>query len=265
MNSITDRLRVAVLPLDIVQNDREANLRAVETALDTLPCGTDIAVLPELFSTGFEPDGAVLASIAERNTQCTVDALRSWAARCECAFAGSFLASTPPKLYNRGFFIEPNGDETYYDKAHLFGVSSEAKLLAAGTSEPPSVRFRGWNVSLGICYDLRFPAWCRNRGCRYDIMLFPANWPQAREYAWTQLLIARAIENQAATVGADRGGEDKFGVYDGMTRFFDARGEATGGISGDGPWYVAEFSKAVQNEYRRKFPVLADADDYSFG
>ena len=44
-------LRVATLPVAIVPADKEANLDAVEKALEKLPEGTDIVVLPELFST----------------------------------------------------------------------------------------------------------------------------------------------------------------------------------------------------------------------
>lgn len=266
MNTITDRLRVAVLPLDIAQSDKEANFHAVEAALELLPQGTDIAVLPELFTTGYVADEGALQSLAERNTQTTVDRIRHWADRCGCAFCGSFLASTPPHIYNRGFFIEPNGDDTFYDKAHLFSVSDEARLLTAGTVPPAPVRFRGWNVAMIVCYDLRFPVWCRNRGLEYDIMLVPANWPRSREYAWTHLLIARAIENQAAIVGADRGGEDQYGIYEDMTRFYNALGRPLGGrAADDSPWFVADFHKSDLQEYRRKFPVANDADAFSVG
>lgn len=270
MNTITDRLRVAVLPLDIAPADKEANLRAVEAALETLPPGTDIVVLPELFTTGYIDSREALDSLAERNTQGTIDRVRSWADRCGCAFCGSFLASTPPHIYNRAFFIEPNGDETYYDKAHLFSISDEARLLHSGSENIKPVRFRGWNVAMIVCYDLRFPVWCRNINLAYDILLVPANWPQSREYAWSHLLIARAIENQAAVVGADRGGEDRFGIYDGMTRFYNALGMPVGGTAAkehqeDNPWFVADFHKADLYEYRRKFPVSNDADSFSVG
>ena len=262
MNSLTDRLRVAVLPLDICLADKEANLRAVEDALRSMPDGTDIVVLPELFSTGFVGDADAMAGMAERNTGETVDRIHRWANECHCAFCGSYLASTPPHLYNRAFFIEPNGDETFYDKAHLFSVSKEADIFAPGRALPPSVRFRGWNVSMIVCYDLRFPAWCRNADLRYDIMLVPANWPQSRSYAWKHLLIARAIENQAPIVGADRGGEDQYGVYEGLALCFDSLGKPTGGKYGDGPWVVADFHKGELTEHRRKFPVVADADTF---
>ena len=49
MNTFTDMLRVASLPLDIQWAEKEANLEAVRNAMMSLPEGTDIVVLPELF------------------------------------------------------------------------------------------------------------------------------------------------------------------------------------------------------------------------
>ena len=110
MNTFTDYLRVAALPLDIKWGRKEANLAAVSEAFTHLPKGTDIVVLPELFSTGYADDIDALTELAERNTGATIDYLKALAARYSVAVAGSYLAFTPPHLYNRGFFIEPNGD-----------------------------------------------------------------------------------------------------------------------------------------------------------
>lgn len=262
MNTFTDYLRVAAFPLDIKWGRKEANLAAVSEAFTHLPKGTDIVVLPELFSTGYADDIDALTELAERNTGATIDYLKALAARYSVAVAGSYLAFTPPHLYNRGFFIEPNGDETFYDKRHLFSVSAEAQLFGAGTERMPVVRFRGWNVSMIICYDLRFPVWCRCRKSEYDILLVPANWPQARGYAFTHLAIARAIENQCCVVAADRGGSDVYGKYDGLTQIYDSRGMAVG--SQKGPFIVADLSRKAQDDYRVGFPAANDADDFRF-
>ncbi len=116
MNDYAGNLRVATLPVSIVPDDKEANFAAVEKALAKLPEGTDIVVLPELFSTGYSGDAGAMASLAERNTEGTIDRVKQWAASTGAAFAGSFLAVTHPHLYNRAFFIEPSGEETFYDK-----------------------------------------------------------------------------------------------------------------------------------------------------
>lgn len=58
---MSDILKIAALQLDIAWGDREENLRRVATAIELMPAGTDILMLPEMFSTGFicDPQGAL--------------------------------------------------------------------------------------------------------------------------------------------------------------------------------------------------------------
>ncbi len=54
-----------------------------------------------------------------------------------------------------------------------------------------------------------------------------ANWPIKRIDAWDSLLKARAIENQAYTIGVNRVGEDGNKVtFNGHSKVFDAFGKA---------------------------------------
>ena len=173
MNTFTDYIRIAALPLDIEWGEKKINCDAVARACWSLPAGTDILVLPELFSTGYADDYDAMNELAEAVNGPTMTFIRELARRHSMAVAGSFLASEDGKLYNRGFFVEPNGDTAFYDKRHLFSVSAEARILTAGEERMPVVRFRGWNVSMIICYDLRFPVWCRCHRNEYDILLVP--------------------------------------------------------------------------------------------
>lgn len=261
MTDVDKDLRVAALPLAIEWAAKGVNLAAVEAAFRQLPDSTDVVVLPELFSTGYADDEALMRELAERNTGETMDFVKRLAADYNVAIAGSYLASTPPHIYNRAFFIEPSGEETFYDKRHLFSLSSEARIFRRGTDALPVVRFRGWNIAMVVCYDLRFPVWCRARRGHYDLLVVPANWPAARGYAWEHLLIARAIENQSCVVGADRGGSDVYGNYEGLTRIYDGRGMSVG-IS-YGPFIVSDLSKKKLLDYRRNFPATDDADDFT--
>lgn len=260
MNTFTDYIRIAALPLDIKWGDKKVNCEAVARACEDMPAGTDILVLPELFSTGYADDPDAMNELAEPSDGAAMTFVKELAERRSMAVAGSFLAKEAGKLYNRGFFVEPNGDTAFYDKHHLFSISSEAKIMSAGVERMPVVRFRGWNVSMIICYDLRFPVWCRCHKNEYDLLLIPANWPQARGYAFTHLAIARAIENQCSVVAADRGGSDAYGEYDGLTQIFDSRGMPVGKQIGG--FIVADLSRKKQDAYRAGFPAANDADDF---
>ena len=186
-------LKVAAISLDIENGRPDVNIAKAIEMIGRLPDDTDVAVLPELFSTSFVPDRDFLVKFAEPNDGPTMEILRDVARSRNILLSGSFAATDNGKFYNRGFIILPDGNTTFYDKRHLFSVSSEAKLFERGKSEMPVVSYKGWNISMIICYDLSFPVWSRNIRHRYDMLLVPANWPISRGYAWTHLLIARAI------------------------------------------------------------------------
>ncbi len=256
MNNYDD-MKVAALPLDIRSGEPEANRRMAQIMIEALPPGVDILVLPELFTTGFVPNAAKCAAMAEDNDGPTMQMVRSLAASRGMAIAGTFLARTGDRLYNRAFFVEPGGDAMFYDKRHLFMLSDESKIMTPGTALPPTYRYRGWNISIIVCFDLRFPTWCRNLGLRYDLLLVPANWPKRRRHAWKTLLEARAIENQAYVVGANRGGAD----FENETYMIDYIGKI---MSVDQASTVfATFKKSALVKYRQDFPVWESADHFT--
>lgn len=260
---MNDTITIAVIPLDIAQADKEANLRNVVTLMQSVDPATDVVVLPELFSTGFIADPQEMRDMSETNTGNTIDTMRRLAARHNMAICGSFLAKTGSSYYNRAFFIEPSGDETFFDKRHLFALSRESVMLSPGRDKSPLIRFRGWTFSIVVCYDIRFPVWCRNTGMAYDVMLVPANWPQSRRFAWEHLLIGRAIENQAYYIGADRSGNDAYGCYDDMTVTVDFYGRNAGvRDESTGITYVTADRHTLEKA-RKSMPTMLDADIFT--
>lgn len=256
-------LNIAVVPLDIAWADRDENLFNAASAIKWLPAKTDLVVLPELFSTGFVSDPVNLAKLADTPRHApTLDAMKAWAAENNCAVCGSLLHSPDAMSYtNRCVFVEPSGDVTWYDKRHLFGQSLEATVLNHGNAPMPTVRFRGWSIAMCVCYDLRFPVWLRNTPVRYDLLLVPANWPATRSHAWQTLLAARAIENLAWVVGANRTGSDDFGQYGNTSAIYDHLGTAVS--QQDGPYLKATAVRAALDTFRQKNRFADDADRFS--
>ena len=92
-----------------------------------------------------------------------------------------------------------------------------------------------------------------------------ANWPEARRYPWCQLLIARAIENQCYVAGLNRVGMDAKGIhYSGDSVVVDPRGAVIGQVdpSQEGTATIV-LDRASLQDFRAKFPVALDADDFS--
>lgn len=219
----------------------------------------DLVVLPETFTTGFLGDTSLPA---EDMNGPTVRWMETLAAERRCAIAGSAVITERGQRFNRLIFVTPEGVAGYYDKRHLFAFGGEDRRYAAG-SKRVILGYRGWRINLQICYDLRFPVWCRNRN-DYDLMLLVANWPSRRVRHWSSLLEARAIENQSWVIGVNRVGTDGNGVqYPGHSAVYDPSGlcmvqmedsEATTRVTLD-----LSRVENVQNE----FPFQADADDFS--
>ncbi len=261
----THNLNICLIPLEIKWEDKSYNLSLLEEKLQLVHPDTDLVVLPETFTTGF-PSGEekeYVRGFAERNTGDTIDRLKFLAHKFNVALAGSFIADTGGSLYNRGFFIEPSGDEYFADKRHLFTMAGEDKVFSKGHSRM-RLRYRGWNISMIICYDIRFPAWCRNRNNEYDLLIAVANWPVARVDAWNKLLLARAIENEAYVAGVNCAGTDKKGFkYDGSSMIVDFKGKDISFRADECGLVYATLSLDRLEDFRKKFPAWKDADDFT--
>lgn len=258
-------LNVCLLPLEITWEDKEANLNNLQKHLELVHPETDLVIIPETFSTGF-PSGEekdYVRNFAERNTGDTIDFIKRLAKKYNFAIAGSFIADSGGSLFNRGFFIEPSGEEVFADKRHLFSPGGEHKVFSQGAGRM-SVRYRGWNISMAVCYDLRFPVWCRNRNNEYDLLIVVANWPVPRVKVWESLLIARALENLSYVCGVNCKGIDRHGhEYNGLSMAVGPTGENLAvSLKEDGILYAA-LSKKKLEEFRNKFPAWQDADDFS--
>lgn len=191
-------MRISILQTDIVWENKQENLRRLREKLETLRGTTEIVVLPETFSTGFSMD---TSSLAEPTTGETITTLRRWSEEYQLALTGSYIACETaskggnPSYYNRAFFLTPEGNAYYYDKRHLFRMGHETEHFTSGCQRP-IIQYRGWNILLLVCYDLRFPVWSRNKDNEYDLLIYVANWPVSRRKVWDILLQARAWKYQ---------------------------------------------------------------------
>lgn len=260
----SDNLNLCLIPLEIFWENKEHNISMLERKFAEIHPETDLVIVPETFSTGF-PTGVEkedIRELAEKNTGETIERLKELSRKYNVAIAGSFIADSGGLLFNRAFFIEPSGDEYFADKRHLFAPGGENEVFTPGDKRL-RVRFRGWNIAMVVCYDLRFPVWCRNVDNEYDLLIAIANWPVARIAVWDTLLQARALENLAYVCGVNCRGIDKHGHdYNGSSAVFDFKGkDLTVKVSDDGLLY-SSLSRHKLETFREKFPAWKDADKF---
>lgn len=255
----TKNLHIVLAQTDIIWENSEANLKHLDDLLQPLKDTADIIVLPEMFNTGFTMDTNSLSEMMNGNS---IRWMQKRSGETGSAICGSLIIKEGNNIYNRFVFAEPDGKISYYDKRHLFSMGDEDKYYSPG-KDRVTIEYKGWRIAPFICYDLRFPVWCRNRD-DFDLIIFVANWPAARKEVWKILLKARAIENQCYVAGANRIGNDGMGVnYSGNSFVVDPKGDIIGPSDIEHETIIRNsISKNDLDEFREKFPVNRDADGF---
>jgi predicted amidohydrolase len=252
-------LRVSLVQTDLVWENPSANCAQLEEKLAALGDSTDVVVLPEMFASGF--------SMSETGAEIGKGPALQWmqvqANRLGALIVGSLKVKQQNSFYNRLYAVQPDGTYSSYDKRHLFRMGDEHKFYQSG-DQRVIVSYKGWNIALFICYDLRFPVWSRNVSMAYDAAIYVANWPAPRANAWRTLLQARAIENLAYVVGVNRVGTDANALaYAGDSLLVDFKGDLVLDLKSKDQILTSELSLESLAEFRAKFPAHLDADSFS--
>ena len=293
-------MKVTLLQRDILWADPEGNARLNAEIMEKTP-GTDLFLLPEMFSTGFatSPDG--IAEELDGKGECfTLRWMMQKARQLNCAIAGSVAVKERAgrglnsgaeqtrgvhskaesaggellcgdadgvgcRFFNRLYFVTPENVFSY-DKHHLFTYGGETKRYNAG-QEKVIVFWRGVKILLQVCYDVRFPVYVRNtmeEGVpEYDAIIYVASWPAKRVPTWKKLLPARAIENQCYVLAVNRVGSDPACDYIGGTMVIDAMGNVVDSCPDAEETSISvDLDMDALNRFRKKFPVLEDADKF---
>src|SRR5690606_19750010 len=118
-------------------------------------------------------------------------------------------------------------------------------------------------LSLHDALPICFPVWSRNRQ-DYDLAIYVANWPSARELHWNRLLQARAIENLSYVAGVNRiGVDEKQQHYAGDSSIYGPDGVELLQAKAASGCFIAELSSQRLQEYRTAFPAHLDADNFT--
>ena len=259
-------LRVSLVQGDTVWLDPEANRAMYADMMAPLKGMTDLVVLPETFTSGFSNEALARA---EGMDGPTVAWMLGQAASLDAVVTGSVQIREGDGVYNRLLWATPDGDLKHYDKRHLFRMAKEHERYAAGR-ERLTLPLKGWRVCPLVCYDLRFPVFIRNRfGVEaadrfdYDLLVFVANWPSARAYAWSTLLRARAIENLCHVAAVNRVGVDGNQIsYSGQSVALDELGAPIIECGAQAQVVTVTFSAAALAAHRARFPAQLDADQF---
>jgi omega-amidase len=249
-------LNISVVQTKLFWEDIDANLKHFESKIIEIQ-DCDLFVLPETFSTAFSMNPKKLA---KESSEKTLPWMKKMAMMKDAAILGSFIWEEDGHYYNACAVVFPDEKVNWYFKRHLFSLGDEDKVFTKGEKRLV-FEYKGWRICPLICYDLRFPVFSRNTE-DFDMLIYVANWPEKRNYAWQSLLKARAIENQVYLVACNRIGEDGNGVnHVGNSCIINYLGEEIG-FGNEDKVYQFNLNKEPLLKFRQDFTFLADMDSF---
>lgn len=252
------QIKAALMQFDVVLGNKEENYSKIRKLAEKLPADCDYLVLPELWNVGYDKEG--MEALAETLKGKSVSFLKKLAkAKNVNIIGGSIIEKKDNTFYNTAVVINRNGELIgNYRKVHLFPYELKEDEMFEPGNEWSILENEGLRFGMMICYDLRFPAFCRNLALRdVSVVFVPAQWPQARIEHFRILMKARAVENQIFIIGVNRCGNDitRFG---GHSMAISPDGVVLGECGTEEEILTVTF-QSDQNDYFHKIiPVFGD-------
>ncbi|MFK4099456.1 carbon-nitrogen family hydrolase [Streptomyces sp. NPDC019531] len=254
-------MRASLIQIAVNEGESVESRRRRMASLVRDQAGSDLVVLPELWSTGafaFEEFGREAEPLAgptyEAMAKAAMDA-GVW------LHAGSIPERAPDgTLYNTSLFFSPSGDlAATYRKIHRFGFDKGEAVLMGRGEDLVTVRLPGTTVGVATCYDLRFPELFRGLvDAGAETLVIPAGWPERRRAHWTLLAQARAVENQAFVLACGTAGTHAGVPQAGHSIVVDPWGEVLAEAGADEEILTVEFDPGKVAVTREQFPALKD-------
>ncbi len=262
MNEQT-RLTISLVQMDCRLGMPEENFTVAEAQIaEAARRGSNLVILPELWSTAYALDEAALLAAplaAGPEAGGWFGRFAALARQHKVYLAGSMLEARDGAYFNCLALYAPDGSLcAQYRKIHLFRLMDEEQYLGPG--DAPSLADLPWGkTGLAICYDLRFPELFRRYALAdARLILLPSEWPHPRLAHWRTLLRARAIENQVFVAACNRVGATKGNTFFGASAVIDPWGETLVEGGETELLLTVTVDLSIVDDVRRRIPVFAD-------
>lgn len=254
-------MKIAAAQITCALGDVPANCAQIAAqAQQARDQGCDAIVFPEMTDTGYEV--ATIQKTASAWPGAAFNAVQEAAAKNNLHVFCGMSEVEGRRLYNTLAVFDPSGKLIgKYRKAHLFSPApvNEDRCFKAGDALVV-VHIGDWKCGLMICYDLRFPEQARALALKgAEVLVIASAWQFPRVSHWNTLLAARAIENQAYVVAANRTGTDGAITFCGSSRIMDPYGVVVTSAAEDRPQLITgELSRETLDWVRGRMPVFRD-------
>lgn len=247
----TFKLRIALAQQKITPEKDTNLMNGLNLIENALKVKANLAVLPELFSTGFYEKNLYSVEELEKELEMILKLSKG-----EELVIVAGVAERCDALYNSAVVINRGKILGVYRKNLLFPLTREKEFFKPGNKvevfETPAGR-----IGILICYEVRFPELARKlmkKGA--EIIVVPAEFPKQRIEHWKILLRARAIENQLFVAGVNCIGGDL--DYGGNSMFIDPEGKVLVEAEECQEILIADLDLNEVQRVREKYPFLKD-------
>ncbi|MBT2404036.1 MULTISPECIES: carbon-nitrogen family hydrolase [unclassified Streptomyces] len=254
-------MRASLIQIAVNDGESVASRRARAADLVREQAGSDLVVLPELWTVGafayelFETEAEPLDGPTYRAMSKAASDAGVW------LHAGSVVERAGDgSLYNTALVISPAGElAATYRKIHRFGFDQgEAVLMSAGESLT-TVSLPEQTLGIATCYDLRFPELFRGLvDAGATTMVVAAGWPARRRSHWTLLNRARAVEDQSYVLACGLAGTHAGVEQAGHSLVVDPWGETLAEAGPGEGVLTVDLDPSKVAETREQFPALKD-------
>ena len=260
---MNNKIKAAAVQFNLQLGDVDANIASALKGIErAAAAGAQIAVLPEMWSSGY--DYRHLAELAERTPE-VIERLCAVSETSGMVLVGSLPEKQGDRLYNMATVIDNGTVKGVYRKLHMFSTMGEDRFLSPGDATLVVDTTVG-RVGVAICYDLRFPELFRKMALDgAELICVPAEWPKPRQEHWRTLLRARAIENQLFIVAANCCGIQGKLDFFGMSLLISARGEVLAESGETDTVLNATFDRQEMTTYREQIRCFADRRPEIYG
>ncbi|MGI6091371.1 MAG: carbon-nitrogen hydrolase family protein [Saccharofermentanales bacterium] len=206
-----NKLRTAILQLDLIENNIDFNLEKIRTQALTLKAEQpDLIIIPEIAVEGYNFD--YVKTLAQADFARIRAFYSDLAQELNTAIVAGFVEKKGKVYYDSALCLNNEGQELLvYRKMHLWG--SESELFTPGT-DLDLIAIKGWRIGIAICADAGFPELARSlvfQGA--DVIIYISAWVKPYDYSWILMCRARACENQIYVIGANRIGATNKAEY----------------------------------------------------
>jgi predicted amidohydrolase len=220
--------------------------------------GTDLLVLPELWTSGYF-DAAAVTGATEPADGPWQTRMADLARAHRLAMAFGYPERDGAQRYNSVRLVGADGANLMsYRKVNLWG-DYERALFAAGDSPSGIATVRGWRIGFSICYDTEFPETVRDLALRgADLVLAPTACGREFPLVAEAVIRVRALENGVWLAFANRSGSEHGYRFDGRSAIVGPDGMVRARAEADEALVFATLDPAAMTAARNDTPYLRE-------